>query len=184
MLLAQIINREKLQKLVSYTSPYIDYINCILDKPVHTFWDRLALRKEYVPPQMTVPLNLIGVIIFVIWYVMVYGANLFCYLFGVVYPIVHSRSIISRQTSSSADLTIVTKYWILFSSFTMMETIFGFLLYYIPIYPYLKLITIYFMVSNDFSNTILVYSKIGEQIENMDEKFQIISYITNLKFLS
>jgi len=75
----------------------------------------------------------------------------------------------------------MNKYWILFMLIMLLESIGGFVLYFVPFYSYGKIIFVYGLIRDDFSLTNYMFDLMKTTYAQLDQQFQISSYVEGIK---
>uniref|UniRef100_A0A6C0CA89 Uncharacterized protein n=1 Tax=viral metagenome TaxID=1070528 RepID=A0A6C0CA89_9ZZZZ len=160
---------EYLQKLQQVQS----YLNDKLTVPIEFIKNKLSIDSQKLPMILQAPLNFMLFFSSMFYFVIANADTFICNIVGITYPImycVHTLNIIPIPVDK---IVTVNKYWILLGTLTILDPVLG----YVPFYYYLKLISIYLMVKDDFLRTTHVFNclesqhvRLEEMLRNYDEK--------------
>jgi len=181
MLFPQIISREKISQLVLLVNPYIETANNMLAVPTQIILSKLSLRTECLPETLKIPINFTLACLFIIFYIIAYTDDIIYNLIGAVYPILHSLYLFEENPLPAEKLMTMNKYWILFMLIMLLESIGGFVLYFVPFYSYGKIIFVYGLIRDDFSLTNYMFDLMKTTYAQLDQQFQISSYVEGIK---
>jgi len=141
------------------------YLNNALMGPVNYVKDKLSLKTEALPTILRAPLNF-ALFFSSLFYFVVANADAFiCNMLGITYPIMYCLHTLNALPLSTDKIITNNKYWIIFGSLTILDPILG----YVPLYYYVKVIFIYFMVKNDFLLTTYAFEILETQYVRLDE---------------
>ena len=146
------------QLILGYLMNMLQYLNTNLVVPVQRIQNLIAIKIDSVPSFLQTPVNFISVLMFLFAIIICYANDFICSMAGLIYPLMCGFYIFNKQTTDTEKMIILTKYWMLFGSIMLMDTLFGFILNCIPGYHYLKLMLIYFLIRKDFVLTNTIFS--------------------------
>lgn len=161
-------------ELLSYGYSLISWLNEHLADPVKNLQNRISLKFDSLPNILKVPLNFVILLLFVIFVVISYTGDFICNLVGIVYPLFYSIYLFDEIFADNDNLRTMNKYWLLFGSLTTVDMLCGYLLNFIPGYPYFKLSIIYALVRNDFAMTDIAFSYLQNYV-----LLSLTQYISN-----
>jgi hypothetical protein len=186
MQLSQYMNREKINQLFSFATPYLQIANNALAVPVQIVLSKLSLKTECIPEPITIPLNFTIIAILMMVHLITYTNNMFYYVIGMIYPILYNLHLFTESDSNPTEhirkLLMINKYWILLTGLMLIESILGGLLCLFPFYSYLKIGFLYGLIRNDFYWSDNLYHRLCEMVVQMNTKYQISSYFQRLRF--
>ena len=119
--------------------------------------------------------------IFMICYIIAYTNSLIYYLVAVSYPILYNMHLFNQNPKPTDDLMKVSKYWILLMSLNLVEAVIGFMLYFVPLYSYIKIGFLYALIRNDFYLADYLFWFLGGIIGDIEKKYGIIGYLKGFK---
>ena len=127
----------------------------------------LSLKMESLPQVLKSPFNFTFVMTFLLFIIVGYANNLICSLIGIIYPIIYGLDLFSTNSIDNNKLILLNKYWILFGGLHLSDSLFGFVMKFLPGYFYLKIALVYVLIRNDFT--------MSEKLFSIFEKFYINS---------
>lgn len=142
-----------------------DYLNENLSGVATWFKSMMGLSTSSLPAILQAPLNftLFSITSF---YLLISNINaLMCNAAAVIYPIMYCEYLLTMNQMPENNVAAVVKYWIIFGSLTLVDPIFS----YVPLYYYLKLVFIYFLIKNDFALTPRVYAMFEKLYAQLEE---------------
>ena len=149
-----------LQLILSYLMNMLQYLNTNLVVPMQLIQNLLSIKIDSLPSFLQTPVNFISTLMFLFIIIIGYANDFICNIVGLIYPLMCGFYIFNEKTVDTEKTIILTKYWMLFGSIMLMDTLFGFILNCIPGYHYLKMTLIYFLIRKDFVLTNTVFSLI------------------------
>jgi hypothetical protein len=150
---------------LQYLEKMQSYFNDILSVPVEYVKNKLSVDTQKLPTFLQTPLNFTMFFSSMFYFIVANADTFICNMIGITYPIMYCVHLLNTTPLPVDKVVIINKYWILFGSFILLDPIFG----YIPFYYYLKLISIYLLVRNDFSMTTYVFGYFEAQYMRLDE---------------
>lgn len=162
------------QLLSSYFNSAVNFLNQKLQGAKKFLKSNLALKTECLPTSLDTPVNFCGLFSLFLFIIIVYLSNFICRIFAILYPLSYYISTFKRQTYTNyAGVTSIKKYFVLYSAIELMEWIFGFLVYFIPGYLYLKIFLLYGLMRNDFALSNIVFSILQKKYSELSFKLYI-----------
>lgn len=86
--------------------------------------------------------------------------NIIWYILSIYYPIFYWDSAIDENNK----VKTCHQYWVIFWTITLIELLFGYLFYHVPVYPHLKIGFIYYLIMYDFKPVEYIYNLIKKYI--------------------
>lgn len=139
------------QQIITYANLAIQFLNDKLNLPAQMLQNALSLKMDTFPQILKSPFNFTAAMIFLLFIIIGYANNLICSLIGVIYPIIYGLDLFNANPVDTDKLVLLNKYWILFAGIHLLDSIFGFILGFLPGYFYLKISLIYSLIRNDFA---------------------------------
>lgn len=170
------------QQIISYINMGIQFLNDKLHIPTQMLQKSLMLNIKTLPDILKTPLNFSTILLFIVFIIIGYANNLICNVIGILYPLIYGLDIFNGAPIDTNRSVKLNKYWMLFGIFHLIDTFFGFILYLIPGYFYLKIALIYAMIRADFelSNTLFNCIESFYVKSNVYPKVEILlSYINS-----
>lgn len=155
--------------VTSYLNTGLSYLNTFLAVPVQLLHDKLSLKTDVLPQSLNTPVSFTTICAFFLFMVIGYANTFIFNLFGILYPIVYSLTMMrtdatnggapdpNSEDSTAAFESTLNRYWMLFGALTLLDMLFGFVLHIIPGYSYLRIVLVYALMRNDFALTNTAY---------------------------
>ena len=171
-------------RILPYFNCAFNCLNNSLALPARLLQSRLSLKTEILPNVLQMPVNYLATIIIFFFVAIGFANNFICNMVGIVYPLLYSLPIynnwnaeLQRITTTGdycpripnieSQLVPLNKYWMLFGAITVFDSLFGFLLTFIPGYYYFKLALVYGLVRNDFCLSNYIFDFINSKYSNL-----------------
>lgn len=126
------------------------------------------------------PINFTTMLMFAFFVIISYANNFICHVVGILYPLLYGLYVFNETPINIDRFVIINKYWILFGTITLADSLFGFILHAIPGYFYLKIILIYVFVYNDFAFTNMGFNIIERYYSNVNVKSCVDNFLRNV----
>lgn len=97
-----------------------------------------------------------------------YASQLICNVIGFIYPAYESIKAI--ETANSKDDTKWLTYWVVYSSFIIVEFFSDYLLYWIPFYFFLKIGLLIWCMHPNYNGTTFIYNTVIRPVFLQNEK--------------
>ena len=167
-----------LQTALTYINIGANFLNDKLAIPSKIIQNKLSLKTDSLPESFKTPLNFSTILAVAMFLIVSFANNLISNVIGILYPVLYGLYLINSQVtvakinqniSSILSISLIdklltlNKYWLLFGILTLVETFFGFLLYLIPGFFYLKIMLIYTLIRDDFSLTNIIFGFLENQ---------------------
>jgi len=167
-------------QLLSKVQPIVDFLNSNLMAPTKVIQTSLSLKVDPLPNTLKTPLNFTTFIAFLFFIIVTYANAFVCNMIGVFYPVMYGLHMFNENPVSTEKMVTLNKYWMLYGSLTVIDTIFGFVLQYIPAYYYVKIIFVYVLIRDDFALTDRMFGILDyqyDQLRELWEKHNITQHI-------
>jgi hypothetical protein len=156
----------------------IQILNQQLAAPSKVVQQTLSLKMENFPDVFRIPVMFFGVLGLFVLCVIYYANNLLCNLIGILYPVLDGLVLFNTVPVPTNKLLTLNKYWILYGGLVMYESLFGFILRFIPFYYYFKFAFIYLLVRNDFYYTNTVFDFMDRRYQSLNIQGKITKFLS------
>jgi hypothetical protein len=170
------------QLISNYLTHTLQFLNAKLSFPAELLQNYLSLKTEYLPEIIRTPMNFVMVFLFGLFTIIYYANNLIYNLIGILYPLAYGLSIFNTQPANTDTLVTFNKYWMLFGFVTLIDSLFGFILYLIPGYYYCKLGLIYLLLRNNFMLTNTTFSLLMRYYNSLNLQFKAETFRSLFNF--
>jgi hypothetical protein len=161
------------QMMLHYLYSSYQYLNTVLNEPSKIIKNFLSLRTESLPNFLHAPFNFVSVLSLLFFIFLSFANNFMCNLVGIIYPLVYGFNFLNEKTSSSSKYISMNKYWMIYGAYLFLESLFKCLLVLVPGYYYLKLVSLYMLVRNDFSLSEYTYDYFRTVIDNSNWSYYL-----------
>jgi len=134
-----------------YSKMLIQFLNEKLADTHVSIQTRLSLKTDSLPEFFNTPVTFSIMLILFSFIVVSYANSIICHCIGILYPVLYCFNIFHGVPVDTNKLTVLNKYWIVYSVLTLLDSFFGFVLHWLPGFFYMKVAIIYLLIRNDFA---------------------------------
>ena len=164
--------------MTTYAQLGIRVLNEQLNAPSKVLQKTLSLKMDNFPEYLRTPVGFFSMVAVVVMCVVYYANNLLCNVIGILYPVLDSLVLLNTVPAPTNKLVALNQYWVLYGGLVVFESLFGFILRFIPFYYYFKFGFIYLIVRNNFYYTSVLFNFLDRQYTNLNLQGLFAGYVS------